>query len=41
MENPTKEEVQEHHRKMVEGFREVFDFHKGAYGWVDKELKVV
>jgi len=41
MADPTKDDVNQYHAQMVAGFQQVFDQHKGAYGWSDKVLTVV
>lgn len=38
---PTKEDINQYHAQMVAGFQQVFEQHKEAYGWKDKELTVV
>lgn len=38
---PSKEQIDEYHEKMCHGFKQVFDKHKEAYGWEEKELKFV
>eukprot|EP00934_Nitzschia_sp_Nitz4_P003445 Nitzschia sp. Nitz4//scaffold369_size34440//21887//23005//NITZ4_007844-RA/size34440-processed-gene-0.25-mRNA-1//-1//CDS//3329549371//3435//frame0 len=38
---PTKAEIDEYHAKMVEGFAQIFEQHKEAYGWAHKKLKIV
>eukprot|EP00934_Nitzschia_sp_Nitz4_P003728 Nitzschia sp. Nitz4//scaffold369_size34440//23532//24692//NITZ4_007845-RA/size34440-processed-gene-0.43-mRNA-1//-1//CDS//3329549374//3718//frame0 len=38
---PTKAEIDEYHTKMVDGFTQVFEQHKEAYGWSQKKLKIV
>ena len=38
---PTNDEVNQYHAKMVAGFQNVFDQHKEAYGWGEKTLKIV
>ena len=39
--NPTQEQINSCHEKLLEGYRKVFDTHKVAYGYADKELKFV
>ena len=41
VDEPTQEQIDEYHRKMLEGYRKVFDTHKAAYGWEDKKLLFV
>jgi 1-acyl-sn-glycerol-3-phosphate acyltransferase len=41
LENPTKEQVDEYHQKMLDAYQQVFDKHKEAYGWEKRELKFV
>lgn len=38
---PEKEQVDKYHAKLVQGFQDVFDTHKAAYGWGHKTLKIV
>jgi len=38
---PTNEQINELHAKMIEGFCTVFDKHKDAYGWGHKKVKIV
>jgi 2-acylglycerol O-acyltransferase 2 len=35
---PTEAQILEHHAKMIEGFRAVFDKHKDSYGWGHKSI---
>ena len=37
----TPEQVDEGHKAMLAGFSKVFETHKVAYGWPDKELRFV
>ena len=41
LDNPTQEDIDKYHGYMLDAFREVFDTHKRAYGWGDKELRIV
>lgn len=41
IENPTQEQIDAYHAQMIEGFKNTFETHKGAYGWSKKQLKVV
>jgi Diacylglycerol acyltransferase len=41
MENPTQEQIDEYHTKLLAGFQQVFDQHKEAYGWKHKTLEFV
>jgi Diacylglycerol acyltransferase len=41
MENPTQQQIDEYHAKLLDGFQTVFDQHKEAYGWKDKTLEFV
>lgn len=41
IENPTNEQINEHHAKMIEGFRTVFETHKLAYGWGMKNVEFI
>ena len=38
---PTPEQVDAGHKAMLAGFAKVFETHKVAYGWPDKELRFV
>jgi hypothetical protein len=38
---PTQEQVDEYHQKLLDSFQQLFDQHKTAYGWEDKTLKFV
>ena len=38
---PSHVQVDEYHKKLCDGFQEVFDKHKNAYGWGDRQLKFV
>jgi 1-acyl-sn-glycerol-3-phosphate acyltransferase len=38
---PTKQDIETYHQKMLDSFEELFDKHKAAYGWPDKKLKFV
>ena len=38
---PTKEQVNEVHARLVDGFVSTFAAHKAEYGWADRELKLV
>ncbi|CAB9514222.1 Diacylglycerol O-acyltransferase 2-like protein 6 [Seminavis robusta] len=40
-ESPTQEQINEYHAKLLEGYQQVFDQHKTAYGWKDKTLEFV
>lgn len=41
IEEPTQEQIDEYHAKMMESFSEAFDKHKAAYGCPEKKLKLV
>jgi len=41
VENPTNEQIEEYHSKLMDGYLEVFNKHKASYGWADKKLKLV
>jgi hypothetical protein len=41
IDEPTNEEINKYHQQMLDSFKQVFDQHKGAYGWPDKKLKFV
>lgn len=38
---PTNEQVDHYHQKMLDSFQQLFDTHKAAYGWGHKTLKFV
>jgi 1-acyl-sn-glycerol-3-phosphate acyltransferase len=38
---PTKEQINEYHQKLLDSYQELFDQHKAAYGWGGKVLKFV
>ena len=40
-ENPTEEEIDRVHEQMLDAFTTLFNTHKEALGWSDKELKIV
>ena len=39
--DPTKEDIDKYHSQLVQGYEQLFDQHKEAYGWGDKKLKFV
>lgn len=41
VENPSVEQINEYHQKLMDGFVEVFDTHKAAFGWQSKHLRLV
>lgn len=41
VDNPTQEQIDEYHTKLMNNFLEAFNKHKVAYGWPDKQLKLV
>lgn len=41
MEDPAQDQVDAYHTKMLDSFQELFDKHKHAYGWPDRQLKFV
>lgn len=41
VDNPTQAQVDEYHTKLMSGFLDAFNTHKAAYGWSEKELKLV
>ena len=41
IENPTQEQIDKYHSLMIEGYKQVFEQHKNAYGWGDKTLQFV
>jgi hypothetical protein len=41
VDEPTKEQVDMYHQQLLDSYRQLFDKHKMAYGWGEKELKFV
>jgi len=41
VENPTEEQIDEVHQKIIAATKQMFDVHKAALGWGDKEMKFV
>lgn len=41
IENPTQDDIDKYHAKLMESMTEAFEKHKGAYGWSTKKLKLV
>ena len=41
VDNPTQEQIDKYHSQLLRHYEEVFDQHKGAYGWKNKTLKFV
>jgi 2-acylglycerol O-acyltransferase 2 len=41
IEKPSKELVDQYHAKLLEGYAELFEQHKAAYGWEQKKLRFV
>eukprot|EP00928_Gymnodinium_smaydae_P029915 TRINITY_DN22391_c0_g2_i1.p1 TRINITY_DN22391_c0_g2~~TRINITY_DN22391_c0_g2_i1.p1 ORF type:complete len:364 (-),score=32.14 TRINITY_DN22391_c0_g2_i1:355-1446(-) len=41
VEVPTQAQIDEYHAKLIDGYKEVFDTHKAAYGWSHKTLKLI
>jgi len=41
IDEPTQEQIDEYHAKLLAAYKELFDTHKEAYGWGDKTLKFV
>jgi len=41
IENPTQEQINEYHQKMLDSFQDLFETHKAAYGWSHKTLRIV
>jgi len=41
VDDPTNEQVDKYHRELLDGFQRTFDFHKAAYGWPEKKMKMV
>ncbi|KAL3932131.1 MAG: hypothetical protein SGBAC_010997 [Bacillariaceae sp.] len=38
---PTQEDIDKYHQQLLDSYKEVFETHKVAYGWGDKELQFV
>mmetsp|Transcript_6696 Transcript_6696/g.10201 ORF Transcript_6696/g.10201 Transcript_6696/m.10201 type:complete len:383 (-) Transcript_6696:66-1214(-) len=41
IDQPTREQVEEYHQKLLNSYQELFETHKHAYGWGHKTLKFV
>ena len=41
VENPTEEQIDEVHQKILAATKQMFDLHKASLGWGDKEMKFV
>ena len=41
IDEPTKEQINEYHEKLLDSYQVLFDKHKAAYGWGNKTLKFV
>mmetsp|Transcript_15133 Transcript_15133/g.27416 ORF Transcript_15133/g.27416 Transcript_15133/m.27416 type:complete len:384 (-) Transcript_15133:257-1408(-) len=41
IDDPTQDQIDEYHGKMLAAYQKLFDTHKEAYGWKDKTLKFV
>jgi hypothetical protein len=41
IDEPTQEQVDLYHQKLLDSYQELFDKHKIAYGWGHKSLKFV
>lgn len=41
VENPTEEQIDEVHQKIIAATKQMFDLHKASLGWGDKEMKFV
>mmetsp|Transcript_4929 Transcript_4929/g.18487 ORF Transcript_4929/g.18487 Transcript_4929/m.18487 type:complete len:365 (-) Transcript_4929:65-1159(-) len=41
VEEPCKEQINEYHQKLLDGFQKAFETHKVAYGWPHKTLRLV
>jgi hypothetical protein len=39
--DPTKEQINDYHARLLQSYQEVFDQHKEAYGWKEKRLHFV
>ncbi len=41
IENPSQKMIDNYHSRLLHGIRDLFDKHKGLYGWEKKELVFV
>jgi Diacylglycerol acyltransferase len=41
MDQPTQDDIDHYHAKLLSAYKELFETHKEAYGWPDKTLKFV
>lgn len=41
VDHPTQAQIDEHHSKLLNAYKELFETHKHAYGWPDKTLRFV
>lgn len=41
VENPTEEQIDEVHQKIINATKQMFDLHKASLGWGDKEMEFV
>jgi len=41
VDRPSKQLVDEYHAKLLDGYMHLFEQHKAAFGWGQKELKFV
>ena len=37
---PTPEQIEELHQKVIEAVQDLFDQHKGSFGWDHKQLEI-
>ena len=41
IDDPTQADIDKYHQQLLDNYKEVFEKHKEAYGWGDKELQFV
>jgi len=41
IDHPTREQIDHYHGLLLQAYQEVFDKHKEAHGWGDKQLRFV
>jgi hypothetical protein len=38
---PTQADIDKYHKQLLQNYKNLFEQHKEAYGWADKELQFV